>query len=54
MSEGIAALLALTVLLAGDGLALLWFARRIARSIRDLRGSAREPRLAVQVVGGLL
>jgi hypothetical protein len=54
MSQGIAVLLVLSILFAGMGLTLVLLSRRIARSIQDISGSAREPQLAVQVIGAVL
>jgi hypothetical protein len=54
MSQGVAALFVLSILFTGIGLTLVLLSRRIARSLQDIRGSAREPQLAVQVIGGVL
>lgn len=55
MAQGIQALLALVVLFAAMGLALMLFARRIASSLQGDRGSPEPQHVgAVRAVGGLL
>jgi hypothetical protein len=55
MAQFIQALLALVVLSAAMGLALMLFARRFVSSLQEIRGSTKPlPVAAVRAVGALL